>query len=431
MTVHFSMQALKQRRAARETGFTLVEIGVALVALGLLLITALAWWRSANEQRVAAVQLDVQLQARQALLGFAQANYRLPCPAADDGGAESCGSAISLRQVGWLPWKTLQIPRPEAGKLRYGVYRAPSQIVEGVELVELDQDLAVSKDRMKVLRIPDLTTPPQNHTKAPNPNLPKEPQARAEALGNSNLPDFCRALSVAATTATSETSPKKLAVKVGATGNSRPVAFVLAAPGLLDADGQGGLFDGANQWATDNLPLFEAANRERSDSYDDKVIAAGFHELFDELQCGAALPSIQHAHFNTALAARVMERAFYDYRDQLYVLIRLAESQVASVAGAIASTLAGDLLAPGQVFEAAGNTSFSVGARVFETVLAGIGAGLAVVASGSVVGSTVVAAENLVTAKANFAEFAGHTTAASELATSISANAIAADAAGY
>lgn len=91
-------------------GFTLVEISVILLALGLILPGAIVFWQLSERQRVTTVQVDVQQQTRDALVGYLHSNYRLPCPAADTAGVESCTEGGGLRQVGFVPWRTLGLP---------------------------------------------------------------------------------------------------------------------------------------------------------------------------------------------------------------------------------------------------------------------------------------------------------------------------------
>ena len=163
--------ALRRIAGRRQRGFTMVEMGVALVVLGLIGVAFVAWWRTAGQQKVAAVERDVMVQAQQATLGFVHANYRLPCPAADETGLENCGTAANPRQVGWLPWRTLQIPAAASAQMRYGVYRVPQSNQW------MDTDLAVVADRMRPL--------------ATDPPAEADIQTLSERfLGAANLPDL-------------------------------------------------------------------------------------------------------------------------------------------------------------------------------------------------------------------------------------------------
>lgn len=114
---------------ARTRGFSLVEMAVVLVVFalmltGLLMITGtqLATQRAKDTQRLLA-------EARQALLGFAAVNGRLPCPAAPNTPAGAPGAGVERTptatgctggQAGVLPWATLGLPETDAWGRRIG-----------------------------------------------------------------------------------------------------------------------------------------------------------------------------------------------------------------------------------------------------------------------------------------------------------------------
>ncbi|UGQ48358.1 prepilin-type N-terminal cleavage/methylation domain-containing protein [Massilia endophytica] len=98
-------------------GFTLVEISIVLVIVGLLvggLITPLG---VQLEQRRAADTRKAMEEAREALAGFAVRNGYLPCPAIsasnglEDRSGERC---TNERRIGFLPWATLGVQRLDA-----------------------------------------------------------------------------------------------------------------------------------------------------------------------------------------------------------------------------------------------------------------------------------------------------------------------------
>lgn len=435
----------------RMRGFTLVELSLVLLALGLILPAAVILWQLSERQSVSAVQMTSQKQARDALLGFLHAGYRLPCPAADTLGVADC----SVGQVGFLPWRTLGLPRPDSAALRYGVDRRATG--NAVTDPPLDQDLAVARDRMNPLRVRTPDPRPSNGD-APNPNAPPIPTASdATVLGTTysgndaaplntaacnaanappcplavvnavNLIDICLALNVASLNPA--VPAVRLATQVGAT--ARPVAFVIAAPGMLDANGDGQAFDGLNASATHASPVFEAPGRAVNNTYDDIVVAGSHTELFAELHCGASLSAISHGHFNAATGALVMERAMYDYRDQLYIAIKLAEADVAAAAAGVASAVAGSLDAAKEMVSAVADTTMSVGARSFQIALAAVGIGLAVASDVAAGYAVADAAISLAEAKQVHADFADYTLAMTELARSINENALRADAIGH
>lgn len=437
-------------------GFTLVELSLVLLALGLILPGAVMFWQFSERHRVAAVQMDVQQQAHDAVVGFLHANYRLPCPAADREGVESCTTIDAVpRQVGYVPWRTLFLPRPEAGKMLYGVDRKPATTAAPA----LDQDLAVARDRMNPLRVRTPEPTPANHTEAPNPhaapipqwvsgpdkllgttqsgnpaaplnsacNAADQPPCPLGLEGAVNLIDVCLALNTASDALVAPVG--RLATQVG--NIRRTAAFVIAAPGMLDASGNGQIFDGPNATASTVDPTFAAPGTPVTNLYDDTVLAASHTELFAQLQCGAALSAISHAHFNVATGAFVMERALYDYRDQLYIAVVLAKADKAGADAGVASAVAGALDAAKEMASAVADTTASLGARSVQIGLAGVGIGLAV-AGGIAAGLALDdAIESLKEAEGVFADFAQKTSAMTALSRSINTHTLTADAMGH
>lgn len=433
----------------RQAGFSLVELSVALLALGLVLLGAVVYWQFQERQRVGTAQMAAQLQARDALVGFAHAQHRLPCPATDANGVESCAAGTGLRQVGYVPWQTLGLPRPEAGRLRYGVYREASATAAG------DRDLAVALDRMNPLRALTPNPRPQNGD-GPNPNMPPIPSLATVQLGATEASSGTDPLNAACSAANSPPCPVGGAqsvnqidlclalntstdafagpagrLAVSASGSRRAVAFAIAAPGMLDADGNGLAFDGLNASVSDADPTFAAPRTPISDAYDDQVIAMSAAELFSELRCGGALSAASHAHFNAATGALVMERAMYDYRDQLYVAIKLAEADVAASAAGIAGAASAVADSIKEMMSAVGDTTQSAGARSFQIGLAAAGIATAAVGTAAAIATVVLAADALSSAEQDHADFASRTTAATDLSISVNRNALRADAIGF
>jgi len=113
------------RKKATAGGFSLLELTIALVVLGLLL-GMLAPALSAQMERRQNEETRLALAAaEEALLGFAVATGRLPRPArsATDGEERDIGCASDADCTGFLPWQTLGVRRADAwGKLiRYSV----------------------------------------------------------------------------------------------------------------------------------------------------------------------------------------------------------------------------------------------------------------------------------------------------------------------
>jgi prepilin-type N-terminal cleavage/methylation domain-containing protein len=106
---------MQMKQLNNQLGFTLVEMAMVLIILGFLLT---AFLMPLKAQRDVAFQLETQTtleNAKKALIGFAQANGRLPCPATNNGGAfpdgtgtaNPNGSGVCNVLVGFLPAVTL------------------------------------------------------------------------------------------------------------------------------------------------------------------------------------------------------------------------------------------------------------------------------------------------------------------------------------
>ena len=89
-------------------GFTLVEMAIVLVIFGLVLSALLLPLSAQRSQAAQAQTVNTLDNAKQALLGFAQANGRLPCPATGATGVESPPvGGVCNPQVGFFPAFTL------------------------------------------------------------------------------------------------------------------------------------------------------------------------------------------------------------------------------------------------------------------------------------------------------------------------------------
>lgn len=311
-------------RDRRQSGYSLVEMGVALAVLGLLVSAAVAYWAHSTRHVVTQAARDASLDARAALIAFAQARYRLPCPDSDgdgmeDGTAGVCPAGI---QVGGFPWKTVGVFNPAIRGMRYGVYRLANASDH-----RLDTDLTSDMDRFPPL-VAQVTR--------------ENPLAADETLlGNNNLLDACRALDLGSR-AGRVVNAAQLSVSItGDVASRRNVAYVLAAGGLLDADGDGQLLDGANASASNINPAFELPTRAASEAYDDTVMAGTFEDLMAELGCTQGLSAIGHSHANAALSAAIMRQAINDYRRQLKLLADAASAAVAAARAKVLMSAAG------------------------------------------------------------------------------------------
>jgi prepilin-type N-terminal cleavage/methylation domain-containing protein len=113
----------------RSRGFTLVELAIVLVIVAVLASAlALPLSTQIDNRRVADTQAMLA-EAREAVIGFALANGRLPCPAdptlatgsAGAGQEDRSGGALNPCDDadGVLPWATLGVPELDAWGYRY------------------------------------------------------------------------------------------------------------------------------------------------------------------------------------------------------------------------------------------------------------------------------------------------------------------------
>lgn len=113
-------------RTPSQRGFSLVELAIVLVVVGLLiggLLTPLA--TQFEQRRISETQRNLD-ETREALIGFALRNGYLPCPAvsAQNGLEDRSGAYCTQgKRQGFIPWATLGVPRTDAwGRmLRYSV----------------------------------------------------------------------------------------------------------------------------------------------------------------------------------------------------------------------------------------------------------------------------------------------------------------------
>ncbi|MDP1682612.1 MAG: type II secretion system protein, partial [Burkholderiales bacterium] len=109
----------------RARGFSLIEMAFVLIIVTLLLGGLLVPFATQVEQKRIAETQKAMEEIKEALMGFAVANGRLPCPdTTNDGLEEACASAPgSTSTEGNLPWATLGVANSDAwgNRFRYRV----------------------------------------------------------------------------------------------------------------------------------------------------------------------------------------------------------------------------------------------------------------------------------------------------------------------
>jgi len=245
-------------RAPADSGFSLVEMAVVLVVIGLLAAAAAAVYRpaagAARTQRAVRVLDGIG----QAIVAFAVSHRRLPCADTDSDGVEGsgagCGIAVGF-QTGAVPYVTLGITMPGApgadagtANVVYGVYRNAA----------VNADLTVARERTG--------------------DAPGDP--RFDDLGDFRLALVSASIATAGNTHVYVTG-------VGANENCasavlRNAAVIIASPGGGDADGDGNSMDGVNAGLRldgSGSKCFASPARRSDLAYDDRTRAIGFNDL--------------------------------------------------------------------------------------------------------------------------------------------------------
>jgi prepilin-type N-terminal cleavage/methylation domain-containing protein len=117
---------------SRSKGFSLVELAVAVAIVALLLAGALIPLSTQIEVRNVADTRRSMESIREAIIGFAQANGRLPCPAngtvaagAAGAGTEQVSGSACSAAFGTVPWATLGVPETDNWSRRFSYWVSP------------------------------------------------------------------------------------------------------------------------------------------------------------------------------------------------------------------------------------------------------------------------------------------------------------------
>jgi prepilin-type N-terminal cleavage/methylation domain-containing protein len=252
-----SKPLISVKKKVSSKGFSLLEATIALVVIGVISMATIKVYDSASYYKNQAWAGSWLVESPEALVQFAQMNYRLACPDIDLDGFEDCGSSST---AGSVPFYTLgmqvssQIADAAVGhqNLIYGVYRDDVH----------DADLTELKERT------------------------------GDSLGDAgfeSLEDFKKALSNASLQSITINQPYISGddITTGAEDCSvnPPVAngaFWLASSGGQDGNGDGNPFDGVNTYlkhdGTGTL-CFSAPTKQQNTVYNDRVSGLAFSEL--------------------------------------------------------------------------------------------------------------------------------------------------------
>lgn len=231
-----------QGRLPRQPGFTLIEMSMVLVVVGILLSVMASIYpgliNSANRKKDLA-RLE---QVDSALVGYTLAYAHLPCPDADQDGLENREehSGVCTAPAGQVPFRTLGLSsdRDAYGRsMRYSVY--------------------IGNDH--------------------NADLTNE---KANRLG-----EFCLLLRNAQK-ASYHAAYTHIAALLGILPEAQNRAFVVVSGGATDADKVNGFWDG------ENLPSevgFDHPMKQNSPTYDDMIVTRSFADLTNQLECGKVI----------------------------------------------------------------------------------------------------------------------------------------------
>lgn len=434
------MNYLAKQNASK--GYTLIELSIAVAVLGLMMVVLFRFGMT-SAQRVAQIEQPNLLNAAdQALVGFAAANHRLPCPDLNNDGKEDlittknpqttadytgrCGlndpvkggpfiDTITQLPIlpfkGLLPFETLGLARADMRQVQYGVF------VKNDTDPEKDISLHSGIDRLYPL-LPTVI-----------PSAAKFPTiALTSSLGNKNGIDFCHALRLGGALARdSSTEITSLYILNPPVAQERPttplknVAYALSVTDPMSDPQLNGNTSGV---------AFASPTQVSSNTYKDSVIAVDFSQLFNRLSCASVMTTASHAHPNLALSGAIITGAVFDYKVQLDLQLEQAELGILSAAVGIAGATGDVASALSEVSTGIAETIATFGGMSAGIALAATSTALSATALGFAIAGEVSAVATRDIAKARVEEFAATPALARALAQGVLDHAKAVDAAG-
>jgi prepilin-type N-terminal cleavage/methylation domain-containing protein len=283
----------------KHRGYSLVELSITLVVIGVLATVALNYFKLSNQKVNEQYDQALLRPLHQAIEGYVYAHHHLPCPAADSNGVADC-----TLTKGFIPHQDLMITqniRNTSGlTLRYAVHGGGLAKSTGALMSDLNFPFIAQG------------TPTLGY---PRP------------LGNNNGLDMCQAI-VNARSSSFNSNYVYLSDGV----NQLNVAYIILDPGHGDSDNDGNLLDGLN--AVNNFE-FQKPSSVATVDYDDYVSPMYFNVLWDRLGCVHSESPAGHAHPNVASAASIMLQSITDYKTLLEFAEDIADANVAVAATTI------------------------------------------------------------------------------------------------
>jgi hypothetical protein len=237
------------------------ELAVLVGLLGLGMAAGFVFLKAQEINLRETERSTVLAAADQAVVNFAAINGYLPCPDTTGSGIQNCAVGV---HKGWLPTVTLGLdasaPARGVTRLSYVAYRGTGA------------DLTSAVDRFSPARWDFYASPSAGtHFGAYDP-------------AQVSVVDLCKGLTLA-----SGDLASAAAAHTGAGAALINVAYALA-DGGSDMDGTGNRFDGALNPAA--APGLELPARPADANYDDRVVAHGFSDLSNLLNCATATRSL-------------------------------------------------------------------------------------------------------------------------------------------
>ena len=355
----------KRSLPRRQTGFSLVELGVVMAIVGIIGIIVWRWVVSTREPLQRPAILSQLAEAQAAVEGFVLTRHRLPCAAADANGNEDCANTTSAV---YLPWRTLGL-NSSFGALHYGVNRGGVGLDLAVlppTLVSPDLNINFSPD------IPVVALDTDSAVNAAAADVKAAITAASHRRTQVNGLDWCRVLR--------RFAGNLAAAGVLEAGNltaSIPVAFVLVHPGVNNVFEGSNVLGGVGGWR------FDFPGRPQAFDFDDIAVAIGPTDLSARIGCAARLGNMQVAGQGAYTAyddARVVQE-YWSLRlfdiDQAESALASAQTGVALAAVNLALATGSAALAVASAANTEGITIFGIVLSVANAVAAGVEVGLA------------------------------------------------------
>jgi prepilin-type N-terminal cleavage/methylation domain-containing protein len=269
-------------------GFTLAEMAVAVVILALLLFGALVPFSAQVDIRSVADTRRTMDSIKDAIIGFTQANGRLPCPA--DGtivaGTASAGAELlsgaspnttCTAAFGVVPWATLGVPETDSWGRRFSYWVSP-----------------IFADGIGVGTFNNTFPSPQNPA-CPIPIIPAPTQSSFALCSLGSFTVNTRSESTYAATAVGSALPAVI-ISHGKNGNGAytPTGSILAAPTGADEIANANHATGANTFFSrtptpSSSPCNDAAGPSFCE-FDDTVVMISSSVLIARMVAAGRLP---------------------------------------------------------------------------------------------------------------------------------------------